>query len=157
MKLFPLLASVWIAASSVGAAAADAQYTILHGVEAEKALQQCSRPAIDGITGYWDPSQQAIRQLESDIPRLKQLAIRQDMDKFIGNPEASHRQYVGVVIGGQRYIYINAWSANEVMLGSSGAWRFKAFVVCDGGPSHWGALYDPQTGKFSALTGNGVA
>jgi len=30
-------------------------------------------------------------------------------------------------------------------------------MACDGGPSFWGALYDPDTGSFSELEANGVA
>jgi hypothetical protein len=33
----------------------------------------------------------------------------------------------------------------------------KPFMVCDGGLSAWGALYDPETRRFSELAFNGVA
>ena len=32
----------------------------------------------------------------------------------------------------------------------------KPYIVCDGGSSYWGVLYDPGTKKFLELAFNGV-
>jgi hypothetical protein len=160
MKRYPIFVAAMFLAACTFAATVDVHYTVLHGTQAEKALQQCSRPTVEGITGIWDPSEGDIRQLEIRLPDLAQLVStnRHGVNGPIGDPRTTHRQYIGVVAGGRHYIYVNAWDADEFMLQKEkDAWRHVAYVVCDGGPSHWGVLYDPQTGKFSALEGNGEA
>ena len=154
-----ILATALVCMTAARAATIESQYTVLHGIEAEKALHQCSRPVPEGIKGLWDPSEAVVHQLESRLPQLAKLASENShsASKSIGDSTATYRQYIGVVIGDRRYVYINAWTAGELRMGSDGTWRYKASVVCDGGPSHWGALYDPQTGTFSALEMNGVA
>ncbi|AVQ07428.1 TPA: hypothetical protein HH295_17270 [Xanthomonas vasicola pv. zeae] len=114
---------------------------------AEQVLQTCSRdsPAKHPgqISGYWAPSHQQVEQLEA----------RQDaLTPTIAQPRAFDRQYVGVVIQGQRLIYINAFklpNTPEVKPAT------EAIQVCDGGSMFWGALYDPQTGAFSQIAVNG--
>jgi len=159
MKHLPILLSALLFAAPAIAAPADVHYTVLHAAEARKALHQCSRPDIVGVTGLWDPPKEAVQQLESDLPHLAQLAStkKQGLPESIGDPKISHRQYVGVVIGGQHYIYINAWPADEFAQEQGDGWLRSAAIVCDGGPSSWGALYDPLTGEFSHLEGNGAA
>ena len=38
----------------------------------------------------------------------------------------------------------------------SDQWKEFAIIICDGGNA-WGVIYDPQTGKFSNLSVNGIA
>ncbi|WP_115511941.1 hypothetical protein [Xanthomonas arboricola] len=115
---------------------------------AEQVLDTCSRdsPARHPgqITGYWEPSHQQIEQLES----------RQDaLTPSIAEPREFDRQYVGVVIEGQRLIYINAFKLpNDPPVKPAR----EAIKVCDGGSAFWGALYDPQTGAFSQIAVNGT-
>ena len=154
MKHLPIvLLALLVTAPAI---AADAHYTELHGAEAQKALHQCSRPAVTGVTGLWEPSKEAVQQLESNLPQLAQLAAtKKGFSESIGDPKVSRRQYIGVVIGGQHFIYINAWGINEFTQGEDAAWQKTAAVVCDGGSSNWGALYDPLAAQFSELHGNG--
>ncbi|MBB4595099.1 hypothetical protein [Xanthomonas cannabis] len=115
---------------------------------AEQVLQTCSRdsPARHPgqITGYWAPNHQQIEQLES----------RQDaLTPTIAEPREFDRQYVGVVIGGQQLIYINAFKLpNPPQMKPA----TEAIQACDGGNMFWGALYDPQTGAFSQIAVNGA-
>ena len=159
MKHLPILLSALLFAAPAIAAPPDVHYTVLHAAEAKKALHQCSRPDIVGVTGLWDPSKEVLQQLESDLPHLTQLASTKKLGNTgsIGDPKISDRQYIGVVIGGQHYIYINAWGVDEFTHGENDSWPNKAAVVCDGGPSNWGALYDPLSGQFSDLQGNSAA
>ncbi|WP_355608686.1 hypothetical protein RZV17_08765 [Xanthomonas cannabis] len=115
---------------------------------AEQVLQTCSRdsPARhpDQITGYWAPNHQQIEQLES----------RQDaLTPTIAEPREFDRQYVGVVIGGQQLIYINAFKLPNTPQMKPAT---EAIQACDGGNMFWGALYDPQTGAFSQIAVNGA-
>ncbi|MGV7194359.1 hypothetical protein [Xanthomonas sp. NCPPB 1325] len=115
---------------------------------AEQVLQTCSRdsPARHPgqITGYWAPNHQQIEQLES----------RQDaLTPTIAEPREFDRQYVGVVIGGQQLIYINAFKLPNTPQMKPAT---EAIQACDGGNMFWGALYDPQTGAFSQIAVNGA-
>ena len=78
------------------------------------------------------------------------------------NPVDSYRQYVGVVIGGENFIYINAVNKNsgeefERRLESLKNFSKHTFGVCDGGSSYWGVLYNPKTRTFKDLAFNGSA
>jgi hypothetical protein len=158
MKHLPIVLLALLFAAPAIAATADVHYTLLHGAEAQRALHQCSRPNVAGVTGLWEPRKEAVQQLESDLPHLTELAsTKKGFNESIGDPKVSRRQYIGVVIGGQHFIYINAWGVNEFTQGEDAAWQHTAAVVCDGGSSNWGALYDPLAGQFSELHGNGGA
>ena len=62
-------------------------------------------------------------------------------------------QYVGIKIKGKKFIYINAFADSKPPTD----WKEKAVIICDGGESSWGVLYNVETGKFSELAFNGVA
>ena len=76
-------------------------------------------------------------------------------------------QYVGIVFGGKKLVYISAFSTEkptEVSIDSSNGilkkqpsdrWKENAIVICDGGNA-WGVLYDPIKGKFFDLAVNGI-
>ena len=64
-----------------------------------------------------------------------------------------HRQYIGFVKDGKRYIYASFYipwpdTKNEASL---------PVIVCDGGKSFWGIVYSIDTKSFSDLRFNGVA
>lgn len=69
----------------------------------------------------------------------------------VENPGHFYMQYVGIVVKGRKLIYISAFADDK----PPDFWRERAVIICDGGVD-WGVLYDPQTGKFSDLTVNGV-
>jgi hypothetical protein len=71
----------------------------------------------------------------------------------IKEPNDYRRQYFGIVVGGRRFIYINAEADFDREEGPPP--DDVVLDVCDGGTS-WGALYDPATGRFSELAFNGV-
>jgi len=66
--------------------------------------------------------------------------------------ETYRLQYVGLVVAGRKLVYVNAFCSAPPP-----AWDSTALVdACDGGPCYWGALYDPETGRFSELAFNGI-
>lgn len=77
----------------------------------------------------------------------------------MGAPDAFFREYVGITIHGRKYVYINAFTARIAANGrkENDAGKRKPTMICDGGSSFWGALYDPETRQFSELAFNGVA
>jgi hypothetical protein len=89
-----------------------------------------------GATSYWTPRAADLRELEADLPR---------------SIAGYCRQYIGIVRGGRRLIYVNGFSA---AVASEYAhekfdWHKHAVFVDDGGTGFFEADYDLKTHKFS--------
>lgn len=128
---------------------AGQSWVITRPVIAAQVLDTCSRDSPGRrpgeVTDYWAPSRQQVDDLEA---RLSQLQPK------IAAPGDSDRQYVGIVVGGRRLIYINAFTLPD---DSDLDPARTAIRVCDGGAAFWGAVFDPQTGQFSQVETNGPA
>ena len=68
----------------------------------------------------------------------------------------THRQYVGIISGAKKLIYLNALLA-ETRDPREPDWRFTAVMVCDGGDAFWGVEFDPIDNTFHNLGFNGEA
>jgi hypothetical protein len=113
--------------------------TILDSSKGKQLLSQCSRRTPQNISGFFQLN-------NSDIAILEESFNKAEKD-------TKHAfQYMGVIIGGKRYIYINAFGPD-----SKGKWKTEPVVVCDGGSSFWGILFDIEKKKFSQFSSNGVA
>jgi hypothetical protein len=122
----------------------------------------CSRPG-PGLTGYWRPDPEIIRELEAALAPALQLALERAIDNPARRPAIGeyYRQYVGIRAGGRRAVYINGFHRNHVetttrvrpQLASS--WLTQAVNVCDGGRNYFGAEYDPSTRKVRNIEFNG--
>lgn len=129
-------------------------------------MHQCSR-ATPNATGAWTPTTAQLLELESQLPQLAALATQLGISQEIGDPNASFRQYLGVIVDGHRFVYVNAALSKEKpakaahIASQSTGTPFQAepkpIIVCDGGSHFWGVLYDPETKKFSQLKTNGLA
>jgi hypothetical protein len=102
------------------------------------------------VDGTWTPSATDLAAMESRIDKIGELKSKSGSD--IKNPRQMYRQYVGILIGGQRFIYINGMGEKP-----DDDWRYRLQDVCDGGSSFWGVVYNVQSGSFSDLETNGVA
>jgi hypothetical protein len=147
-----LVAALCLLLSPLGCS--DSRTVLLPASMAMEAVEHCSREG-PKVIGGWTPSGEDLDGLEEHLPDLRLLrsdghGLGANGDS-IADPAHYYRQYVGVVVGGKRYIYINAIS--EVGLD----WKSGVQDICDGGTSAWGALYDPSTGEFSDLRTNGMA
>jgi hypothetical protein len=147
--LLTLLAAAALSGCT-GSRVALRSYTVLDAAFAEETVRQCSRET-PTIEGGWNPSEADVRLLERHLPALLDLTSSAccSPGARIAELDASHRQYVGVVVRGRRMIYVNAFPV---------AHREEAHapvVVCDGGTAFWGALFDPETATFSDLAFNG--
>lgn len=148
-------------------------FTVLSGDEAVNVLKQCSHYA-PRAEGLWQPSAVQIAELERLLPAW---VARQSSRPW--HNAQYFRQYVGVTHDGRRYIYLNAFPADEVRgnaqlfaelkaknhpalaalpayFADENSWRDHAVVVCDGGGVYWGVEYDPITHEFSNLSENGI-
>ena len=101
------------------------------------------------MNGSWEPTVGDIEKVESRLSRVSKL--QSQIGEFIANPSSYYRQYIGIIAGGRKLIYVNAFDYG--MLPSN--WRKRLVDICDGGTSAWGVLYDPKTGEFSELATNG--
>jgi len=93
------------------------------------------------------------------LPKLSELVSKTCCGKglSVSDPSAYYRQYVGISIGGHNYVYINAFHDHPIYFHRQdrNRWRSEPQLVCDGGESFWGVLYDPATRQFSQLSFNG--
>jgi hypothetical protein len=115
-------------------------------------LQQCSRNAPEGIKEFWLPSAKDISNLERKL--VPYLATRAKSGAAVPPQDVTyHRQYVGLVRDGVRLIYGNFYP------GGAPHEREKKgpAMVCDGGPAHWGIVFNPSTGHFEDPEFNGSA
>ena len=128
--------------------------------QAELVLKQCSRSTPRDVDGAWTVSPTLVAQLELDLSKLSELKSQQCCVSGVSvqNPGSYLRQYVGVTIRGRKYVYINAFRDQRSPRSNENwdALMHKPVVVCDGGDSFWGALYDPKTRQFSEVALNGV-
>jgi len=136
--------------SSVTYGQAKKPSVLLPASAAQSVSHFCSRAGIPKVSGSWHPTQTELERLESHLMRilksgdeLKQVQIVQ-LAGF-------YRQYIPIVVGGRKLIYINAFSWTPASY-----WQEHIMDRCDTGPSGWGVLYEPRTGQFSHLRTNAM-
>ena len=142
----------------------DADQSVILGPdEAAEVVRQCSRSAPE-IEATWRPAEEEVAVLESKLSDLRRLEV--DSCCWPANRLAEvdaeyvadlYVQYAGVVVNGDSLIYLNAFRSEYVDRGveSTGP-PARPVIICDGGPSFWGALYNPRTETFSMLAFNGI-
>jgi hypothetical protein len=128
--------------------------TLLPESAAHAVVQQCSRPAPTAIDGTWVPDEATLAELDRQIPRVARMsATCCTVGLKLRSVSDSYVQYVGIVLNGRRYIYVNGVRGSE----PPPNWRHIPVMACDGGSYFWGALYDPETRRFSEFAVNGSA
>ena len=108
--------------------------------------------AASGIasSGTRQPTKDDIDGLEaslSQVSSLKAVNWPTSSNIRIDHPEQYLRQYVAVIRGGRKEIYINAL-CDQILVPD---WRQRLVVVSDGATCFWQALYDPTTKRYSDL------
>ncbi len=113
-------------------------------------LRQCSRGTPANVSQFWNPSSEQIQKLEVLLPDY----VRQSSDRKpnISDHMEYHRQYVGIVVNGKRLIYGNFYPASVSDYFDE---KSTAVVVCDGGASFWGIVFEPESSVFLDLQVNG--
>ena len=125
-------------------------FVVLRSADAKVFKNLCSRTGLPKFDSAWQPSEGDIRTMESRLSRISLLQEKQRNVK-IEHPEQYFRQYVGIILGKRKLIYINAFCIAVT------SWRQRGVNVCDGGNCFWGVLYDSETHEFSDLNVNGNA
>ena len=137
------------------------QSALLDSTKAVELVSTCSRYSPQ-IEGSWNPSGKQIKKMESQLYKIGEIISDNCCftGEQVGNVNYFYRQYVGVIIEDQKYIYINAFPSGEFENWPKEIekpdWKVEPYGVCDGGPSFWGILYDPNSNKFSNLAFNGI-
>jgi hypothetical protein len=123
---------------------------VLPAANANGLFWQCSRRAPERAGDYWEPSDAELDAMEERLVVYLESRAAKDFPP-IGIPY--HRQYIGFVRDGQRFIYGNFYPGGDEVRESE---RKTPLVICDGGPSLWGVAYDVAGGTFSDLDFNGL-
>jgi hypothetical protein len=125
---------------------------ILPGDVGQSLLRQCSRGTPANVSQFWNPSSEQIRKLEFLLPRY----VRHGAGRKPGIPDnvEYHRQYVGIIVDGKRLIYGNFYPASVSDYFDE---KSTPVVVCDGGASFWGIVFEPESSVFLDLQVNGPA
>jgi hypothetical protein len=127
----------------------EGERSVLSIANAPAVLDQCSRETPRGVNGFWEPPVTVIETLEARLAEhLESLAGSEGPPR--GVPYA--RQYIGFVRNGTNQIYGNFFPASV----KGAPRRDRAAVICDGGSSFWGIVYDPAMERFTELQFNGV-
>ena len=124
-------------------------------------LNQCSRATPANVQSFWTPTPADITEMENNFTNIYFLKASECCWKG-AKVDSLHNfsfQYLGVIIKGQKYIYINAFPSgseswykdHEIDLSKN------ALIICDGGSSYWGVLYDRRKRRFFSLSFNGDA
>lgn len=113
---------------------------------------QCSRQTPSDITGYWTPTADEIATLESMLPKYVSA---------LGRPAPPlleyHRQYVGFISKGKKFIYVNFFHKWPLEHGQLKDWRKVPVNICDGGDYFWGIEFDTEKKQFFNAFFNGQA
>jgi len=124
---------------------------VLQPPAAKQIFAQCSRSAPPPSSSVWEPSRKDLDDLESSLARY--LNQRETAGKAVPPKSTKyHRQYVGFIRNGERFIYGNFYPVAREF---SSYEAHQAVAVCDGGRVFWGIVYDLKKKAFDELQFNG--
>lgn len=119
----------------------------------KKIFDQCSRHAPAPTSDLWEPTAADIAQLEGLLPKF--LAAREKSGRSLPpKGKTYHRQYVGFIRSGERYIYANFYPLSKEFASLEAKIPIQ---VCDGGAAYWGVVYRVKTKTFEEPAFNGQA
>jgi hypothetical protein len=108
-------------------------------------------------SGTWAPSQSDVDGLEINLSQIEELSRKYSPYRRVEHPENYFRQYMGLLVGGRRMIYVNAFCGMINNGQPPKGWGEHLEEIMDGGNCVWQSLYDISTKKFIALSVNGRA
>ena len=134
---------------------------ILKSDKGPEILRQCSRSTPKNVENYFDLTPVEIGDLENNFKKvldIKSTGCCYSGIKLHGLKKYAF-QYIGLIINGEKYIYINAFQieSSDDLTRFYKKWKTSPVIICDGGDSVWGVLFKLKNKKFSQLSINGVA
>ena len=136
------------------------QTVVLDSAALSDVLHPCSRQAPTNVTGVWSPSLAEVRRADSLVTAELALRLGEIPRLAPWHPSTSdyYRQYVGLLIGGHKVVYVNGFLRATVHdYQDSLAWRHSYVVVCDGGEGYFGAEVWLPENAVRAFAFNGRA
>ena len=142
--------------------AVAADYTPVTGISAEAVIIPASAAQRERIwprkdTSYWTPTVSDVQTIEAQLLRFfKAEAIRNpdfrlQIAEIQQGLRQSRRQYVGLLIHGERQILVNAFPNDQTL-----PWKRQFIEVSDGGARYWSVRYDVKRRTFLNLLFNGL-
>ncbi len=130
---------------------------VFPGAKALELARQCSRASPGPVQGTWTPSPQQISELDDQLlPALMVQLIQRELVDNGWQATDYYRQYGGLIVGGQRIIYVNGFHRHVVEQSPQAAsWKTAAIGICDGGELAFGAEYDPESKSLEKFQFNG--
>lgn len=122
-------------------------------------LLQCSRSAPTNVKGFWVIREPERAELSRKFKRLLTKLSRQyNVEPVFSTFQGYCVQCIGVIIHGRKFIYISGFKLgpDELRDDEYKNWQTEPIVICDGGDSVWGALFNTRSKSFSQLKFNGV-
>ncbi|HEY2921162.1 MAG TPA: hypothetical protein VGK77_19440 [Candidatus Binatia bacterium] len=111
--------------------------------------------------GYWTPTKTELVEAERRLPQFLQKELRSlpalaDLSIVVAQAPRYRRQYIGMISGGRKIIWINCFPAKP----PEGPdpfenWNREIIDVSDGGSKYWGAIFDVKKQSFERLILNG--
>jgi hypothetical protein len=142
--------------------ALDPKIQLFGAAKGEMLLRQCSRSTPEKGESYFRPNAKDIIAFELALQKAldlnPQYKSENDWRKSHGHPERSlvgkdwARDIVGMVKNGKSYLYGNYYPAEDGKRG----FKNEPVIICDGGPSFFGAEFDIEQGRISHLAFNGM-
>lgn len=108
-------------------------------------------------TQFWTPTEKDIAPLEISFRMLaaKTPVPHASSGSAPDNIANYYRQYIGIIQGGKKMIYINAFRAT--MEKNFPYWRKQPVFVMDGGNGFYHVTYDVEAHRFGKVQFNGYA
>jgi hypothetical protein len=153
MRLWGVLLATLVSLSATLGYAAElpTDAVVLPGRMAAEMLHQCSRAAPTEVESTWQPGVDEVLALEALLPAALRAQAAKGDPNWSAAPSGWRRQYIGIVIKSRRLIYGNFIPKDL----DPGSWRTSPQIVCDGGASFFGVVYDVADNRFTALAFNG--
>ncbi|MGB3307671.1 MAG: hypothetical protein WBA63_15905 [Thermomicrobiales bacterium] len=106
----------------------------------------------DPIEGTWQPDKADIEELESHIEEAAAHGSSPSQQPRPESLDGYVRQYAGIIENGEKKIFVNGMCHVD-----SDAWKHEPYIVMDGGPCYFTAVYNVETEEFELFRYNGDA
>jgi hypothetical protein len=128
--------------------------SILQPKYGKDVIKQCSRADVLNAKSFWKVDEQSKNLLEQNFKKVLELeAVCCLVEGWKIKDLSKHAyQYMGIIIGGKKLIYISAYDIKDADMPE---WKTRPIRVCDGGSSYWGVLFDVASTSFKELSING--
>lgn len=124
-------------------------------------LMQCSRSTPNKVDSCFDLTTNDLWKLENNFKKVLKIKAADCclLGGVIKDLKNYAFQYTGLIVNNKKYIYINAFKlyTPEDLTTIYKNWKSSPIIVCDGGESYWGVLYDLEAGQFTQLSMNGAS